>query len=389
MNCQSFAASPSFSLQGIYNSDNGWDLENVRDFTNAKNITECTTTQHHFPSPQIAAVNYISDGKTLNSTLWLSSPFKEPIISSSSIFQQVERRYALLIHVNSAFDIGQNYQIVIEWDSTSHAWTRKIIESSPPSIFQTEKVLDQKSNYTGFFVRGKNYVDLYFNLSVASYPNQYNVVAYASDTFMTKDSHLCHLIDITDVVPIPPPEFVISTSPGSVALFPGENKTIELQVKSNTNLESVISFFTTNQTNDIKLKFIPNTTSILPYSMATSLLQIKASEKADAHPYTLPIYTKISFPTIITNWLSGSIHSNPKSIILNKPPSNVTITVLASLTIGQQIKNMWESWGSPISGFVGLITAIGGGIAGLLLKKFKDKWNKRNKSNKFRKYDER
>ena len=96
--------------------------------------------------------------------------------------------------------------------------------------------MEQKSNYTGFFVRGKNYVDLYFNLGVASYPNQYNVVAYASDTFMTKDSHICHLIDVTDVVPIPPPEFAISTSPTSMFLFPGENKTIELQVKSNTNL---------------------------------------------------------------------------------------------------------------------------------------------------------
>ena len=77
-------ASPSISLQGIDNTQHHWHLEKKGIFfgqDSAKNITQCSTRRGHFPLPQIAAVNYISSGKTLNATLWLDSPFQEPTAS--------------------------------------------------------------------------------------------------------------------------------------------------------------------------------------------------------------------------------------------------------------------------------------------------------------------
>jgi hypothetical protein len=381
-----FATSPSFPLQGVYNNQNDWSLEKAPGFEGAENIAECTVgQQHRFLSPHIAAVSYISDGRTLNATLWLSSAFKEPTISSSSLFKEVERTYALLIHSDSTYDTGQNYQVVIQWNPLVKTWSKIIKESSPPFIFQSEKVLDQVNNYTGFFVKGKNYVDLSLNLSIAGSPSQYRIISYASDTFMTKDSHVCHLIDVTDVVHVPPPEFIISTLPNSVSLFPGENKTIELQIKSNTNLDSHILLYPSNQTDSIKLTFTPREISIPPSGLATSLLHIKASESATVHPYTIPIFAKISFPTTISNWLSGDILYKPASATINKA-SNFTATIQEPLTPSQQIRNIWESWGLPISGFVALITALGGGgIVGWFLKTLK---SKRSKQDKYRKQNE-
>lgn len=373
-----FAASPAFSLQGIYNNRNDWTLRKALGYENARNITECTTQQHRFLSPHIAAADYVSDGNTLNATLWLSSPFRTPSISPSSQFKQIERSYAMLIHIDSAYDIGQNYQDAIQWSPITNTWNNIIKQSSPPFILHTDndKVLHQEKNYTDFFVKGKNYVDLSLNLGTIGSPSQYSIVSYASDTYMTKDYHVCHLIDTTSIVHIPPPEFVMSTLPNSVILFPGENKTIELQIKSNTNLNSHVMVYT-NQTEDVMITFTPQDISVLPSGIATSLLQIKASENAKTHPYTIPIYANITFPTTITNWLSGDIFANPQSAVINKA-SNFTLTVRQPLTFPEQLKNTWESWGSPINGFVGLITAIGGGgIVGLVYRKITKRRNEK------------
>lgn len=371
---ESFAVSPPFPLQGIYNNHSDWSLQKTIGYESVKSISECLTQQHQFLSPHIAAADYISDGKTLNATLWLSSPFKVPSISSSSGLKQIERTYAMLIHIDSAYDIGQNYQSTIQWSSLTNTWSKITKKSSPPFVVKTnnEQILAQKNNYTDFFRSGKSYVDLSLNLALIGYPSQYSIISYASDTYLTRDNHICHLKDITSVVHIPPPEFIISTLPNSVNLFPGENKSIVLQIKSNTNLNSNVTIYTDHtEDKNIMITPIPRVLPIIPSGIASSLLETKASEDAKAHPYTIPIYISISFPTAVANWLSGTILANPQSAIINKL-SNLTITVHQPLSFQEQVKNIWESWGAPINGFVGIITAIcGGGIAGLVYKKLR------------------
>ena len=106
----------------------------------------------------------IFDGRTLNTTLWLTSPFEE------SSLQRV-RNYEMLIDVDSAYDIGQDYQVVISADGFTKAWTRIVRVSSPTPgenkfIDPGEsKILNQTNNCTGFYERGKNFVDLSLALS--------------------------------------------------------------------------------------------------------------------------------------------------------------------------------------------------------------------------------
>jgi hypothetical protein len=69
---------------------------------------------------------------------------------------------------------------------------------------------------------GKNYVDLSLDLGAAGCRNQYSVVSYATETFVNSTSSVgCSLVDITDAIYIPTPEFILSTLPNSVVLRPG------------------------------------------------------------------------------------------------------------------------------------------------------------------------
>jgi hypothetical protein len=89
--------SPSFVKQEILDAPADWQLwrtsSNMVPITthdghtiqveSAKNISECKLGNGEFVSPDLGSVSYISNGKTLNATVWLTSPFKEPPLSDS------------------------------------------------------------------------------------------------------------------------------------------------------------------------------------------------------------------------------------------------------------------------------------------------------------------
>ena len=119
--------------------------------------------------PNIQAVSYYSDGKSLFTTLWLSSQFKE--INSTS---EIHRSYASLIIPDSVYNVtNQSYETTVDWDiHQSRVWTEKFHIWSPIAGF--DKVLRQVNNSTGhllFYERGKNYVDLQLDLGATGYPS--------------------------------------------------------------------------------------------------------------------------------------------------------------------------------------------------------------------------
>ena len=101
-----FALSPSFPIQGIILHADNWELN--PDGSTATNITECKERrQQQIPFPNIQAVNYYSDGKTLFATLWLSSHFKD----IDNMTEQ-HRSYAFFIVTDSVYNANQSYRLV-------------------------------------------------------------------------------------------------------------------------------------------------------------------------------------------------------------------------------------------------------------------------------------
>ena len=93
---ETFAVSPSFVRQEITDAPADWkkiqlpqtnQVISTQDcyFTSvpyARNEAECKTPNGNLP-PDINAVSFISDGQTLNSTIWLSDKFQEPPINTT------------------------------------------------------------------------------------------------------------------------------------------------------------------------------------------------------------------------------------------------------------------------------------------------------------------
>ncbi len=143
-------------------------------------------------------------------------------------------------------------------------WTRQVQEIS---AYDTARILNEEGNYSALYDTNGHGLPKYllfsFDLSDANFPKQYKAVFYVTD-YLVKDHHFCRLIDMTNWVIIPPPDFSMSASPSSVTLRPGEEKSIKLNIKGNSALESEAALTAINNYNgdDIGLNFTPNRISV-------------------------------------------------------------------------------------------------------------------------------
>ena len=164
------------------------------------------------------------------------------------------------------------------------------------------------NNNTGFFEKGNSYVSLSMDLESINFPEEYTVIFVASDKFMKTNNIYCHFLDNTGFFPVPPPQYNITASQNSLFLKKGQDKTIELRMKSDANYNSY-SNFSKNEIKGLEVELSPTQLSLPPNSLTTSLIHIKALEKAPAGPYTLSITSSV-YPNETLS--SGFIESQRK-----------------------------------------------------------------------------
>ena len=357
---QAFAISPFFPQEEITNYQHDW-----------VNMTNKEASPNGDPSTDILAVDYFSDGHFLNATLWLYSPFKD----NPTIYNQVN--YGLLIdgdfNNNTGYG-GIDYIFEIGWRNSTKSWNQELWQLSPTG---EQKTLDMKPNYTGFFEKGKAYVVLPLNLSLIHYPTKYKITFYAESQKGNNDSFIT---DFTRTVAVPPLQLAITTSPTSVILRPGDNKTIELRVNSTNGFEPTVLLSTENQSGDIKSHIKFNKLRIPSYGVATTPMTISASGTATSRPYTLFIFANSSFPpedlikrfTPVKNispLLPGS-QVKSQNVITQ---STVGVTVEEPLTFVDKISEVWNKLGNPITFSYGVLAGLSPWIFSKLKERLKKK----------------
>jgi hypothetical protein len=328
-----FAFSPSFVRQEVKDAADDWWDHYQQNFTSGYN---------NFAD--ISAVSYFSDGRFLNATLFLRSPFIEQPYGYAPA-------YGVLINADSNQKTGwegHDYFMRIAWDNDTNTWTYTLEEWSTSQI---ARVLEQKTNYTDFFDSGENsYIHLSLDLNKLSSPQQYIVVFFVD--YVSPNGRPFAISDYSNWVRIPPPEFFMTAVPNELTLRPGQEKSIEVQVNSSTTVFEPHIILSANQIHGLDSYFIANEIDIPPRGIATSDLYVKALDNARPDRNTLQIFANISFPTQFINK-----ESQLKTISENSTVNLILpVTVIESLTFGEQFSAFWNVYGDPIS-------LVGGGFA--------------------------
>jgi hypothetical protein len=337
-----FASSPSFSLQELRDGAVDWIDMNKNQQQSLAGI----------PSTDILIVNYFSNGKILNATFWLSAPFKEKHSD-----ERLKLNYGVLIDADSNNETGvQGVDYQIEISGQNGTWSRKV---SQWSSIQSNRTLDEP-NYTGFFGKEGKYILLSANLDAIGSPDKYRAIFY---TEQIKEGSIWK-VDFTNWVHIPRPEYEILLSPKSLDVIRGENKTIEVQVKSTTGFEPIVHLYSKDLPADVDLKFKSDELHIPSYGINTTDLNIEVSENVQTPQYTIiPILADATFPS------ESFIQSNSSETINLKIPSlvkteNITnqsslaLTILEPLSAIDKFINDFNKLGTIIAVFVSIITFL-------------------------------
>jgi hypothetical protein len=390
-----FAESPPLVRQEI---QDGLDDVITIDHCNST-ITKHTKSNNRqlhetYNSIDIERVSYFSDGKALNATMWLSLPGLDYNFLPPENFPI---NFGILIDVNPNQAIGvggvdyhkevANYQIPdlpanIE---TTNSWIEDIHETISYGLHRYLKVSEQNYNYTSVFQQQKEktgfviYLPLSLDLSTIALPDKYKITFY----ILTTSSGCSRIIDFTSWIDIPPPKFVISSSPIILELRTGDAKDLGIVLKSTTgSLHKVGDFI--NLENNSGIKVIPargkfrlngSVFSIEPISF-----NVQVPENAQTGEYAIPMLVNISTGSTIPSEFVGvkKYNSSIPTESFITTVANLTIKVLEPLTPSERFKEGWDTYGAFISLVGGGFAA---GVTSLVFDRLKDRKKKNDDDN--------
>ena len=338
-------------------------------------------------STDIEAVDYFSNGETLNATLWT---FLAPSIQQPPINEEVV--YGMFIDAD--FDNktgwgGIDYKVELSWDNKSKIWNQ-VLEKW--SYYGDQVVIDnQTMSYTSFAKKGEHYVLLSADLSSMLAPNKYKIIFYAS---ATRDGS--PRADFTRWVSVPSLELSVSTSPSTVEMRKDEVRTIEIRVNTTQGYEPMVNLDAQSQSKKMIFDFTHNDTveiskyqiRIPSHGVATVPLTITALDDAFVGPHTVFISANSSFPP--EEFISASTQDQNLSSLLPPVPSEniithstLLLTLDDALTLIDHISSLWSKLGDILTFISGIVAGyVGPWIYNKMRQQIKDHREQREQEQK-------
>jgi hypothetical protein len=341
---QGFAISPAFdeSLISDLNRGNNGGSDWIQTHGNE-------TNQLMSDYANILAVNYFSNGQTLNTTLWLASNAE-----NASIYDQPFKtiRYGMLIAIvtlpeNSGFN-GANYDYYIE--SVNGTWSEYLYQLSSTGA---RALVASNTNYTDSFGGssiGPGYVNLRLDLETIHSPGNYGLSFYATESYKSNE-----IRDYTSWIAVPPPTIDILTEPKNIVLRQGEEQLIP------SEFETPLSDNVTSITFDNSPTYSYDGLDVSAERIHPTLFKIKVSPQSPVGVYNIPVGASMLIQTTssklpaFNDTVTGSMH--PEFEVSKKYPTigyittkaNLTIEVLPPLTPGETFMGYWHTWGDAIA----------------------------------------
>lgn len=350
------AQTPSFIRQNIKDAPLDWI-----DAVNQKGSASGD------PSTDIAEVTYSSNGRMLNSTMWMLFPFKAIPIGYSTI------NYGMLIDSDYNENTGQrgiDYQLEITWNNETKTWTKTLTEWASAV---SGRILSKNDNLSSFYGEHSYFVLLPLDLENIQYPGKFRVIYYAESK---KDAGPL-LTDFTKWINIPPPELQVGTYPQSIELVQGESKTVELTINSTTNLESNVMLSSRYQDSDPVLDFSNKQLKIPSDGSASIPLTVTTSSNTSVAPHTITIFTSFSYPDLDFVKMDMASHNTKFPLKIQGEDrvvkTNILIDVKAPLPLTDKVGQFWSKLGEPITFLYGTLAGISPIIFRIIKKKLENK----------------
>ncbi len=356
---EAFAAPPAFDQVLIYdknisNQNNDWVQTYGNDSANLRS-----------DPADLLAVDYFSDGKTLDTTFWVKSNSE-----NASVYDQPFKkiRYGVLIAIvslpqNSGYN-GANFNYYVE--AANGKWSEYLYQLSSTG---TSALIESKINYTEPFDNlkiGPGYVKLRLNLTSINSPSNYGLSFYTAESFKSSEVR-----DFTSWVAVPPPVIDILTHPESIVIRQGEKKIVptEIETPLSTNVTSIAFEYGTN--------FSSNGLSVSAQRIQPPLFEVEVSPQSPVGVYTVPfeasmlVQTTSSTAPMFNDTVTGIV--DPEFQVSKKYPTtgdiigkgNLTIEVLPPLTVNEEFMAFWNTYGTAI-------VILGSGAAGVIATFFID-----------------
>jgi hypothetical protein len=353
---KAFAASPAFDQvlitdEEINSQKNDWAQTYGNDSTHLRS-----------DYANILAVDYNSDGKTLDATFWLASNSE-----NASIYNQPLKhiRYGMLIAIvslpqNSGYN-GANYDFYIE--AVNGKWSQYLYQLSSTG---THSLIDSKINYTESFggpTIGPGYVKLRLDLDSIHSPSSYGLSFYTAESFKSNEVR-----DFTRWVAVPPAAIAVLTHPKDIVIRQGEEHLIPSEI------ETPLSNNVTSIKFDNGAYYSSNGLSVSTEKIQPPLFKVKVSPQTLVGVYTIPFVASLSITTtssklpMFNNTVTA--FGDPEFQVSKKYPTtgyittmaNLTINVIPPLTVHETFTAFWVTYGTPIvilaGGAVGASTTV-------------------------------
>jgi hypothetical protein len=351
---KAFAVSPAFDQVLIADKELGKHISQwVQTFGNDSS---------HLKSDyaNILAVEYFSDGKTLETTFWLASNSE-----NASIYNQPLKkiRYGMLIAIvslpqNSGYN-GANYNFYVE--EVNGKWSQYLYQLSSTG---TRALAFSKVNYTESFggpTVGPGYVKLRLDLASIHSPGSYGLSFYTAESLKSNEVR-----DFTNWVAVPPATINTITDPKNVVIRQGKEQLIPSEI------ETPLSNHATDITFDNGSYYSTNGLNVSIERIQPPLFKIKVAPQTPVGIYTIPFTASLLLQTtssklpMYNDTVTGSV--DPEFKISKKYPTvgyingetNLTINVIPPLTIDETFMAFWNTYGTPIvilaSGVVGVFS---------------------------------
>ena len=375
------AESPSFEIQEQTNENHHW----VQTYGNSDEHLKSSYTD-------ILAVDYFSDGKILNSTIWLASGFAKSSFFNSTNDNQSSRKFGML-GLNFTNDNQSSkrlsYGILIDADANTKTGYNGAdydfyVEIAGGKVsgylYQLSStggfsLVGSRTNFTQSHAEssiGPGHVNLDLDLSSINFPHEYNLLFYTAESYKSNEVR-----QFTSWVTIPPPNLQITTEPSNIIIRQGEEQLIPARIKSTSGFSNDVLNITLDDINS------PNSSSknnnyntISGYNSSElhvniqrnqpPLFKISVPQQTPLGIYTIPLIATIREPSIATTTKPISITTtdgtvDPEFELSKKFPTvgyltkpvDLTVTVISPKSITDHFKDFWATYGQFIGIFAG------------------------------------